>query len=142
MAYTDAEIRQYIREVVREAKDTAKVETGFLKRSIKGDLIGRNKSVEFRQVFYGAYNDNSQLIDIAKRIMPSDIQWTVIFVDEEGQETNVEGTSRTGRKLKRSEISSSNVGSKNIKAFLKNLSNAQAKNSTGETDRSDDKETP
>ena len=84
MPYSDAEIREYIRKVVREAKDTANVDTGFLKRSIKGDLIGRNKSVEFREIFYGAYNNNSRLVQIAERIMPKDLQWKVIFVDEEG----------------------------------------------------------
>jgi len=137
MPYSDAEIRQYIRDVVSEAKSSAKVETGFLKRSIRGALIGRDKSVEFRQVFYGAYNENSQLVQIAEKIMPSDLKWKVIYVDEEGNEEEVIGRSRTGRKMKRSEISSSSLDSKNIKAFLKNLANAKTQDSTGERDRSD-----
>lgn len=118
MPYSDAEIREYIRKVVRETKDTANVDTGFLKRSIKGDLIGRNKSVEFREVFYGAYNDNSKLIQIANRIMPKDLQWKVIFIDEEGREANIEGTTRTGRKISRKQISSENVSTSKIKALI------------------------
>lgn len=77
--YSIDEIRQFIREVVREAKDTAKVETGYLKRSIKGDWIARTKSVEFRQVFYGAEKGNSKLFEIATRRMPKDLKWKVIL---------------------------------------------------------------
>lgn len=87
--YSIGEIRQFIREVVREAKDTAKVETGYLKRSIKGDWIGRTKSVEFRQVFYGAENGNSKLLEIATRVMPKDLKWKVILVGEEGEDVSI-----------------------------------------------------
>lgn len=77
--YSIGEIRQFIREVVREAKDTAKEDTGYLKRSIKGDWIERTKSVEFRQVFYGAEDGNSKLFEIATRVMPKDLKWKVIL---------------------------------------------------------------
>ena len=87
--YSIGEISQFIREVVREAKDTAKVETGYLKRSIKGDWIGRTKSVEFRQVFYGAENGNSKLLEIATRVMPKDLKWKVILVGEEGEDVSI-----------------------------------------------------
>ena len=87
--YSIGEIRQFIREVVREAKDTTKVETGYLKRSIKGDWIGRTKSVEFRQVFYGAENGNSKLLEIATRVMPKDLKWKVILVGEEGEDVSI-----------------------------------------------------
>ena len=87
--YSIGEIRQFIRAVVREAKDTAKVETGYLKRSIKGDWIGRTKSVEFRQVFYGAENGNSKLLEIATRVMPKDLKWKVILVGEEGEDVSI-----------------------------------------------------
>lgn len=132
MSYSDGEIREYIRRVVREAKDTANVDTGFLKRSIKGDLIGRNKSVEFREVFYGAYNNNSKLIQIAERIMPKDIQWKVIFIDEEGQETNIEGTTRTGRKISRKQITSVNVSTSKIKALIKSIQDGKKTDDTRE----------
>jgi len=128
--YTDGEIRQYIREVVSEAKKTANVDTGFLKRSIKGALIGRNKSVEFREIFYGAYNDNSKLLQIAQRVMPKDIDWKVIYEDEEGGETTIKGATRTGRTIRRSSITSENVSTRNIKALIQSI-RAKKKNDTG-----------
>jgi len=120
--YTDGEIRQYIREVVSEAKKTAHVDTGYLKRSIRGALVGRSKTVEFREVFYGQYNDNSKLPEIAQRIMPSDIDYKVIYEDEDGNETTVKGKTRTGRKSTRSVIPSSSSGStSNIKKLIERL---------------------
>ena len=121
MPYSDGEIREYIRRVVREAKDTANVDTGFLKRSIRGALIGRNRSVEFREIFYGAYNNNSRLIEIANRIMPNDIQWKVIFIDEEGNETSIKGKTRTGRSISRKAITSENVSTSKIKALISSI---------------------
>jgi len=139
MPYSDAEIRQYIRDVVSETKKTAKVDTGFLKRSIKGALIGRDKSIEFREVFYGAYNENSKLLENAKRMLPKDLVWKVVFVDEDGNETQVEGKTRTGRKLSRKEIGSENIQSKNIKALIASIkARGETKDDTGKTNRSND----
>ena len=134
--YTDGEIRQYIREVVREAKSTANVDTGFLKRSIRGDLIGRNRSVEFREIFYGAYNENSKLLEIAQRIMPNDINWKVVYENEEGDETTIKGRTRTGRTIRRSSISSNNISSPKIKALIQSI-RGKKKDDTGEGDRED-----
>lgn len=134
--YTDGEIRQYIREVVREAKSTANVDTGFLKRSIRGDLIGRNRSVEFREIFYGAYNENSKLLEIAQRIMPKDINWKIVYENEEGDETTIKGTTRTGRTIRRSSINSQNVSTSKIKALIESI-RGKKKNDTGEGDRED-----
>jgi hypothetical protein len=136
--YTDGEIRQYIREVVSEAKRSANVDTGFLKRSIKGALIGRNRSVEFREIFYGAYNENSKLLEIAQRIMPKDIDWKIIYEDEEGETTTIKGTTRTGRTIRRSTITSENVSTKNIKALISSIrGKRKKKNDTGEGNRED-----
>ena len=134
--YTDGEIRQYIREVVREAKSTANVDTGYLKRSIRGDLIGRNRSVEFREIFYGAYNENSKLLEIAQRIMPNDINWKIVYENEEGDETTIKGRTRTGRTIRRSSISSNNISSPKIKALIAST-RGKKKNDTGEGNRED-----
>lgn len=139
--YTDGEIRQYIREVVREAKSTANVDTGFLKRSIRGDLIGRNRSVEFREIFYGAYNENSKLLEIAQRIMPNDINWKIVYENEEGDETTIKGTTRTGRTIRRSSISSNNISSPKIKALIQSI-RGKKKNDTGEGNREDNEGQP
>ena len=121
MAYTDGEIRQYIRDVVREAKDTAKVDTGFLRRSIKGALIGRDKSIEFEQIVYGAYNNNSRLIQIAERIVPNDLKWKVTFINEDGETTEVKGKTRTGRTIVRRQITSESIGTSKIKQLIKSI---------------------
>ena len=134
--YTDGEIRQYIREVVREAKSTANVDTGYLKRSIRGDLIGRNRSVEFREIFYGAYNENSKLLEIAQRIMPNDINWKIVYENEEGDETTIKGRTRTGRTIRRSSISSNNISSPKIQALIASI-RGKKKDDTGEGNRED-----
>ena len=134
--YTDGEIKKYIREVVREAKSTANVDTGFLKRSIRGDLIGRNRSVEFREIFYGAYNENSKLLEIAQRIMPNDINWKIVYENEEGDETTIKGRTRTGRTIRRSSISSNNISSPKIKALIQSI-RGKKKNDTREGNRED-----
>ena len=136
-SYTDAELRGIIRDVVREAKAQAKVDTGYLKRSIRGDLIGRNRSLEFRQVVYGGYNENSKLASIAERLIPNDIQWKVILEDEGGNETQAVGITRTGRKIRRSTIDSAIGGTAKIKALINTL-RGKNKNDTTEADRTDD----
>ena len=134
--YTDGEIRQYIREAVREAKSTANVDTGYLKRSIRGDLIGRNRSVEFREIFYGAYNENSKLLEIAQRIMPNDINWKIVYENEEGDETTIKGRTRTGRTIRRSSITSNNISSPKIKVLIASI-RGKKKDDTGEGNRED-----
>jgi hypothetical protein len=90
-------------------------------------------------VFYGAYNENSRLIENAKKMIPNDIVWTVVFVDEDGTETKIEGKSRTGRKISRKEIGSENISSKNIKALIASIKErGETKDDTGERDRGND----
>ena len=129
--YTIGELKTIVRDVVREAKSKARVETGYLKRSIRGDVIGRNNSLEFRQVVYGVYNNNSKLVEIAERMIPNDIQWKVILEDEDGNETQATGITRTGRRINRSSISSLIGGTAKIKALINSL-RGKKKNDTGE----------
>lgn len=124
--------------VVKEAKASSKVDTGYLRRSIRG--VYWKNIVTFREIFYGAYGENSKLVEIAKRTMPKDIPWEVIFVDEDGRETTIEGKSKTGRTISRKSISSTS-SSKNINAFLKSLTNA-TKNNTGKGNGSDNEKKP
>lgn len=116
-------------EVVRAARKTARVDTGLLKRSIRATF---NKGViEFRLIEYGAYNNNSNIIDIAKDIMPKEVEWKIIFVDTEGREAIIEGKTRQGRTIKRKEITSENVSTKKIKALITALQNGQKINGDG-----------
>lgn len=80
MAVTESE-ESLARRVVSESKKTAHVDTGALKRSINY-TINRGRIVFF-QLFYGQYNENSQLIDNAARIMKG-VPYTVEELDEEG----------------------------------------------------------
>jgi hypothetical protein len=138
MAYTDGEIRQFIREVVREAKDTAKVDTGFLRRSIKGALIGRDKSIEFEQIVYGAYNNNSRLIQIAERIVPNNLKWKVTFINEDGEKTEVKGKTRTGRTIVRRQITSESIGTSKIKQLIKSIQIGKTKDDGTESSGKED----
>jgi hypothetical protein len=72
-------------------------------------------------------------------MIPNDIVWTVVFVDEDGTETKIEGKSRTGRKISRKEIGSENISSKNIKALIASIKErGETKDDTGERDRGND----
>lgn len=126
-------------EVVRATRKTARVDTGFLKRSIRATLY--RGVVVFREIFYGAFNENAQLVENAQRIMPKEIEWRVVFVDEEGRETTIEATTRTGRKISRKSISSESASTKKIKSLISALkSNGSEKDSGDESDRGNDKD--
>lgn len=68
-------------KVVDLSKKTAHVDTGALKRSINYTVARGN--IVFRQLFYGQYYENSQLIQNAARIMKG-IPYTIEELDEEG----------------------------------------------------------
>jgi hypothetical protein len=141
MKYSDAEIKAYVKRVVDETKSSAKVDTGFLKRSIRGNWF--RDIATFREIFYGAYNNNSKLIENAKKIMPNDIPWRVIFVDEDGVETEIEGKTKSGRKISRKSISNENVSTSKIKALIQSIkTNGKEKNDTGKGNGKDNNETP
>jgi hypothetical protein len=119
MKYTDAQIRGFVKQVVSETKAGAKVDTGFLKRSIRGNWF--NGIATFREIFYGAYNGNSKLIENAKRIIPSEVPWQVFFVDEDGNQRQIEGKTRQGRTIVRKEITSNSIGTSKIKALINSI---------------------
>lgn len=139
MPYNTAEIKTYIRNVVREAKKTARVDTGYLRDTIQGDWDARKNRIEFEQIFYGAYKNNSKLIQIAERIIPKDLNWIVIFLDEEGNETQIKGKTRTGRTISRKSITSENVSTSKIKALISAIqANGKKTDDTGEASKRDD----
>jgi hypothetical protein len=139
MQYSVQEIKAYVKKVVDVSKSDAKVDTGFLKRSIRGNWF--RDIATFREVFYGAYNENSKLLENAKRIMPNDIPWRVIFVDEDGNEAAVKGKTKTGRKISRKEIGSENIQSKNIKALIASIKSIKARGETKDDTRKGNRET-
>lgn len=80
MAVTKEE-REKAELVVEESKRTARVDTGRLKSSIhvkvqKGILV-------FRQYYYGIENDNSKLVENAKKMM-GDTPYVIELMSDEG----------------------------------------------------------
>lgn len=140
MPYSEQEIRVYAQKVVDATKKTANYDTGFLYRSIKYSYYRKTGKLEFREAFYGAYNDNSDLVQNAIRMMPKDIDWRVVFEDEEGDEVSIKGQTRTGRTISARSISSENESTKKIKALQQALAikrkkeDGKKENDTGKTD--------
>ena len=80
--------------VVDASKKTAHVDTGALKRSIYYTVARGN--IVFRQLFYGQYNDNSQLIQNAAKMMKG-IPYTIEELDEEGNIVKTQRKVASGR---------------------------------------------
>jgi hypothetical protein len=80
--------------VVDVSKKTAHVDTGALKRSIHY-TVSRGQIV-FRQLFYGQYYENSQLIQNAARLMKG-IPYTIEELDEEGSVVKEQRKAASGR---------------------------------------------
>lgn len=128
-------------EVVRATRATAHVDTGLLKRSIRATL--ERNVIVFREIYYGAFNENAQLVENAKRIMPKEIDWKVIFVDEDGREKTIEATTRTGRTISTKQVSNTNQSTNKIKALISAIrANGKAKDDTGEGSGKVDAEAP
>lgn len=142
MEYSRDEKIRLGQEVVRATRKTARVDTGLLKRSIRATL--ERNTIVFREIYYGAYNDNAELIENAKRIMPKEIDWKVIFVDEEGREKTIEATTRTGRKIKAKQVSNTNQSTSKIKALITAIraANGEKKDDSGKGNREVDGEAP
>ena len=63
---SEVEIRAIAKTIVDKAKRTATVDQGSLKRSIAYTYV-RNEVI-FRELYYGQWNDNSQLEEYAINI--------------------------------------------------------------------------
>lgn len=113
---TEDDIRAVGAKIVSESKSTARVDTGALKRSIsfsyvKGVMI-------FRELFYGQFGTNSKLEANAKRLVPSGVEWKIIYTEFGGAVVEI-GRTRSGRATQRSILKSLTSGvSNNIKALI------------------------
>lgn len=116
MALEEDEIRKIAQGVVNVSKASAHVDTGALKRSISFTFV--KEIVIFRQLFYGQFNDNSQLEKNAARLMPNGTQWKIIFTNFGGVTVEV-GRTRAGRRTQKSVLKTLLGGSSvNIKALI------------------------
>ena len=122
---TDLEVRAIAQEIVNKAKATARVDQGTLRRSIAFTYV--RGTVTFRQMYYGDYNDNSQLEELARRYMPRGIPYKVVLT-EFGGKTYETGKTKQGRATNRVvDNTINNSTSKNIKALIGLISKKKKK---------------
>ena len=113
---TDLEVRAIAQEIVNKAKATARVDQGTLRRSIAFTYV--KGTVTFRQIYYGDYNDNSQLEELTRRYMPRGIPYKVVLTEFGGKTYEV-GKTKQGRATNRIVNNTLvNSTSKNIKALI------------------------
>lgn len=96
---TVTEIRAIAQKIVDMSKNTAHVDTGALKRSISYTYV--KGLVTFRMIYYGQFNNNAQLEKNADRLMPSGVQWKIIYT-KFGGDTYEVGRTKTGRRSQKS----------------------------------------
>ena len=123
---TDLEVREVAKEIVQEAKDTAHVEQGRLKRSIAYTL--KKGEVVFRELYYGQWNDNSKLEDIATKKMPYGIKWRIVYTELGGDEYEVSKTKSGRRSIKSVKKSiSKKVSTDKINALITSIKKKNGK---------------
>jgi len=113
---SEVEIRAIAKTIVDKAKKTAKVDQGSLKRSIAYTYV-RNEVI-FRELYYGQWNDNSQLEKYATELMPNGVKWKIIYTKLGGEEYEV-GRTRQGRTTQKKAVSTAlRNSSNNIKKLI------------------------
>jgi len=133
MAVTEVE-RALANKVVELSKKTARVDTGALKRSIYS-TVARGQIV-FRQLFYGQYNDNSQLIQNAARYMKG-IPYTIEELDEEGNVQKAQYKAASGRAFTTPEPRAGKNASRGAKALIEKLLEQRRKYASKEPKQKD-----
>lgn len=122
---SEYEIRAIAQTVVDKAKRTAHYEQGSLKKSIaytyiKGEVI-------FRQLFYGQWNENSQLEKYASQLIPNGVRWKIIYTVLGGDTYEV-GKTRSGRAVQKKSLAAvSRVGSTRAKALISKVKDGKEK---------------
>jgi len=129
---SEIEIRAIAEQVKQKAKDTAHVEQGSLKKSIA--FTYKKGVVTFRQLYYGQWNENSQLEKYASEMMPNGVPYKIELTILGGDTYEVSKT-KYGRKSQRKAVASAKrVSSKNIKALINKVQDAKEKKKDKGTD--------
>ncbi len=121
-------------QVVDRSKKTAHVDTGALKRSINY-TVARGQIV-FRQLFYGQYYENSQLIQNAQRIMKG-IPYVIEELDEEGNVQKAQYKAASGRSFTTPEPRAGKNASRGAKALIDKLLQQRRKYASENNDKKD-----
>jgi hypothetical protein len=127
--YSEVEIKAIAKKIVDASKKTAHVDTGYLKRSIYYVIDERGK-LEFGEVFYGQFLDNSDLKENIKKMLPSDIPYSLIWTDENGTPYEAIRKTASGRIVQKTvtpKIKQKKLSIGGIKNFLKGLKNGETK---------------
>lgn len=133
MAVTLAE-EALAQRVVDQSKKTAHVDTGALKRSINY-TVARGQIV-FRQLFYGQYYENSQLIQNAARIMKG-IPYVIEELDEEGNVQKAQYKAASGRAFTTPEHRAGKNASRGAKALIEKLLQQRRKYASKDNEQED-----
>ena len=133
MAVTQSE-EALAQRVVDMSKKTAHVDTGALKRSINYTVA--RGAIVFRQLFYGQYNDNSQLIQNAQKIMKG-VPYIIEELDEEGNIQKAQYKAASGRSFTTPEPKAGKNASLGAKALIEKLL-AQRRKYASENDSKED----
>jgi len=133
MAVTPSE-EALAQKVVDLSKKTAHVDTGALKRSINY-TVARGQIV-FRQLFYGQYYENSQLIQNAARYMKG-IPYIIEELDEEGNVQKAQYKAASGRAFTTPEPRAGKNASRGAKALIEKLLAQRRKYASKESKQKD-----
>jgi hypothetical protein len=123
---TDQEIRAIAQEIVDEAKRKARVDQGTLKRSISY-TVTRGVYI-FKEIFYGQYNGNSQLVEIVRKKFPRGIAYKIAYTNLNGREIEISNT-KQGRASQKSLLPTlSRIGTSAVTNLINRIRNRGKKN--------------
>lgn len=88
MRTVSKELKEIAKEIVKKSKETARVDTGFLKRSISY-VVNLEGVITFTEAYYGQIDGNSQLLENIKKMFPEDEPYKYCTQDENGKVTVV-----------------------------------------------------
>lgn len=127
------ELKQIINKIRDKSKDEAKVDTGFLKRSIYG-VINEKGVAEFGEIFYGQFYENSNLEENITKMFPKNLPYKLVYYDEDGVEYVAKKKTAGGRTIKpENPTKGRNIASNNIREFIKKVTtDGKETNSRGE----------
>lgn len=132
---SEVEVRAIAKQIVDKAKKTAHYEQGSLKRSIAFTYY--KGVVTFRQLYYGQWNENSQLEKYASQMMPNGVPYK-IELTVLGGDTYETGRTKMGRKSQRVAVASAKrVSSKSIKALINKVQNGKKEDKKNDRSRED-----
>lgn len=125
----EKEIRAIAQQIVNMSKNTAHVDTGALKRSISYTYV--KQVVTFRMIYYGMFNNNARLEKNALRLMPSGVEWRIIYT-KFGGETYEVGRTRTGRRSQKSLLPALvRIGTSAVSSLIDKIRNRGKKTNKG-----------